>query len=151
MLSYGEKLLRGFVTKCFPKQKRLLNYRGAGIINPNTSQPLEIDVYFPNIKLGFEFHGRQHLTDESQRNRDKIKRKQCKEKGIVLIEIYTSNLEDDLYNKIKEKCDEHNIKITKPTNTYIHEFNILAHNYKNNIYKMNKKIKSKTFVKRRSE
>ena len=147
--SYGERLLKGFVKKCFPDCLILNNYRKAGIINYNTSQPLEIDIYIPKYRLGFEFNGRQHLTDESQRERDKIKRKQCKEKGIILITIWTSTLTNELFEKIKLECDNHNIPIKKPTARYIGEFYKLAEEYKKNIYKMNKKIKSSNFVNRR--
>ena len=148
-ISYGEKLLRGFVKKCFPKYETLHNYRGAGIINPDTMQPLEIDIYIPGLKLGFEFNGRQHLTDESQRYRDKIKKQQCKKKGIVLITIWTATLTNSLFDKIKFHCDEHGIKIQKPTAKYLREFDILASEYKKNIYKINKTITSKKFVRRK--
>lgn len=150
--SYGERLLRGFVKKCFPKYQIINNYRGAGIINPDTMQPLEIDIYIHELKLGFEFNGKQHLTDEAQKHRDKIKRQQCKEKGIILITIWTSTLENNLYERIRKECEKHEIEITKPTAKYIREFNYLAHDYKNNIYKMNKKLKNiKSFVKKRSK
>lgn len=150
--SYGERLLRGFVKKCFPNYELIYNYRGAGIINPDTMQPLEIDIYIHKLRLGFEFNGRQHLTDEAQKHRDKLKKQQCKDKGIILITIWTSTLENNLFEKIKSKCDEYNIEITKPTAKYIREFNYLAHEYKNNIYKMNQKLKdNKSFVRRRKK
>lgn len=151
--SYGERLLRGFVKKCFPEFEMLNNYRGAGIINPDTMQPLEIDIYIPKLKLGFEFNGKQHMTLETQKYRDKIKRQQCVEKGIVLITLWTASLENFLYERIKKECEKHGIFcITKPTAKYIREFNYLAHEYKKNIYKMNKEIKSaSTFVKRRTK
>lgn len=148
--SYGERLLRGFVKKCFPNNQLYYNYRGAGIINPDTNQPLEIDIYIPKYRLGFEFNGRQHMTDLNQKHRDQIKKKQAKEKSIILITIWTSTLENALFEKLKSECDKYNIPISKPTNKYIREFNFLAHEYKNNIYKMNKKLKGKSnFVKRR--
>lgn len=150
--SYGERLLRGFVKKCFPNYEILNNYRGAGIINPDTMQPLEIDIYIHRLKLGFEFNGRQHLTDESQKHRDKIKRQQCKEKGIILITLWTSSLENNLYERIKKECEKYGITVTKPAAKYIREFNYLAHEYKNNIYKMNQDLKNKkSFVKRRKK
>lgn len=149
--SYGERLLRGFVKKCFPNYEILNNYRGVGIINPDTNQPLEIDIYIPRLRLGFEFNGKQHLIDEAQKNRDKIKRQQCKEKGILLITVWTSTLENNLYEKIKSECEKHGISVTKPTAKYIREFNYLAHEYRKNIYKMNKALKDKkSFVKRRA-
>ncbi|MGL5718445.1 MAG: hypothetical protein ACRCX2_35905 [Paraclostridium sp.] len=147
MLSYGEKLLRAYVKRCFPKHKQLFNFREAGIVNPDTGFPLEIDIFLPELKIGFEFHGRQHKTDESQRNRDKHKRKQCKELGIKLFEIWALTLTQNLYEKIKEEVD---VFVKKPDAKFLLEFKTAAENYKNNIYKMNKGIKSDSFVRRKN-
>lgn len=150
MLSYGEKLLRMYVKRCFPKQKQLFNFRDAGIINPNTGHSLEIDIYLPDIKVGFEFNGRQHRTDEGQRERDKIKRKKCKELGITLFEVWAGTFEKDLFSIFKERIPE-GIEIKKPKPDFILWFRAQSKDYKNNIYSMNKKIKSNTFVKRRKK
>lgn len=150
MLSYGEKLLRMYVKRCFPKQKQLFNFREAGIINPNTGHPLEIDIYLPDIKVGFEFNGRQHMTDITQRERDKIKRKKCKELGITLFEIWAGTFDKDLFEIIKEglPC---NISVKKPPSDFLIWFKAQSREYKKNIYSMNKKINSSTFVKRRKK
>lgn len=148
MLSFGEKLLRGFVNKCFPNQTKIYNYRGVGIINPDTNKPLEIDIYYPNLKLGFEFNGRQHRTDEAQRERDKFKRKEAKKLGILLITVWTNSLDGDLFYTIQEKCEKANIKVKKPSAAYLLSFNETTDQYKKSITKMNRRIKSKTFVKR---
>lgn len=61
-------------------------------------QPLQIDRYYPDIKLGFEYDGRQHdeyikYIHKSRKNFtyqqqcDKIKDKECKANGITLIRI----------------------------------------------------------------
>ncbi|MGL5718659.1 MAG: hypothetical protein ACRCX2_36985 [Paraclostridium sp.] len=150
MLSYGEKLLRSYVKRCFPKQKQLFNFRDAGIINPNTGKSLEIDIYLPDIKVGFEFNGRQHKTDESQRERDKIKRKKCKLLGITLIEVWTGTFDKDLFDVFKEAIPD-DIKIKKPNSDFLLWFKAQSRAYKDNIYSMNKKIKSSTFVTRRKK
>lgn len=150
MLSYGEKLLRMYVKRCFPKQKQLFNFRDAGIINPNTGHSLEIDIYLPDIKVGFEFHGRQHRTDVDQRERDKIKRKRCKELGITLFEIWTGTFEKDLFSIIKEGLPD-GVTAKKPPADFLIWFKSQSKNYKENIYSMNKKINSSTFVKRRKK
>ena len=73
----------------------------------------EIDVYIPDLKLGFEYNGKQHYEfvnkfhhDESdldkQFNRDESKNRIAKEKGITLITIkYDEPLtEEYILNKI---------------------------------------------------
>lgn len=150
MLSYGEKLLRSFIKRCFPGEDQLFNFRGTGIINPDTQMPLEIDIYLPNIKVGFEFHGRQHKTDQYQRYKDKEKRKQAKALGIELFEIWTATLEQDLYELIRERLPK-TIKVTKPKTTFRIQFLERVKEYKKNIYSMNKTLKSSSFVRRRKK
>lgn len=147
MTSAGEKLLRMYIKRCFPGELQIMNDRDAGIINPNTGKALEIDIYLPMIRVGFEFHGRQHRTDEAQRARDKIKRKRAKELGIELFEIWTATLEQDLYTLIRERLPKE-IKMSKPDAKFRVFFSAKVAEYKKNIYKMNKKLNSNTFVKR---
>lgn len=60
--------------------------------------PLQIDRYYPDLKLGWEFDGKQHeeynkYIHKSKKNFDyykecdRLKEKYCKEKGITLIRI----------------------------------------------------------------
>lgn len=60
--------------------------------------PMQIDRYYPDLKLGFEFDGKQHMEfnkyiHKSMKNFlyyqecDKLKEQQCKDKGITLIRI----------------------------------------------------------------
>jgi len=60
--------------------------------------PLQIDRYYPELKLGWEFDGKQHeeynkYIHKSKKNFDyykecdRLKEKYCKEKGITLIRI----------------------------------------------------------------
>jgi hypothetical protein len=66
--------------------------------NPETGRLLELDGYNDELKIGFEYNGRQHYewpnytnqtSDEfiQQRRRDIYKRKQCDVHGVYLITI----------------------------------------------------------------
>lgn len=145
MLSRGEELLRMFIKRCFPNYKQEYNVRSLGIINPVTKAQLELDIYIPELKIGFEFNGRQHRTDREQAKRDLEKTKQCKQKGIKLIKVWTLTLTNDFYSFLNSKIDED--VMTKPTKKFLNYFQKEADEYKKNIYKMNSKIKSNTFVK----
>jgi hypothetical protein len=74
--------------------------------NPVTGNNLEIDCFNEALKLGVEYNGRQHYAYASffhrnvdaatnQKYRDELKRRMCRENGIVLIEVpYTIKLDD---------------------------------------------------------
>lgn len=60
--------------------------------------PMQLDRYYPELKLAFEFQGRQHdeytkYIHKSQKNFDyykecdELKRQYCKEQGIDLVEV----------------------------------------------------------------
>jgi hypothetical protein len=71
--------------------------------NPETGRNLELDGYNENLKLAFEYNGKQHYqftkhfheTEDNfkkQRERDEFKYKRCIEMGITLISVpYTFN------------------------------------------------------------
>ncbi|MDK2600617.1 hypothetical protein QO179_24295 [Bacillus stercoris] len=78
--------------------------------------PLQIDRYYPDLKLGWEFDGKQHAEynkyiHKSKKNFDyykecdKLKEKYCKEKGITLIRVAWNHkiTEDALKIDIKKK------------------------------------------------
>jgi hypothetical protein len=77
---------------------------------------MQLDVYFPNLKLAVEYNGRQHYkytkkfhkTQEAfqyLRKCDQLKKKLCKELGITLIIVdYThSPTEDYIRKRLKHK------------------------------------------------
>lgn len=130
----------------FPKEEVFKNVRLKNIVNPETQKPLELDIYIPSKKIAFEFHGRQHKTDEYQRFKDKIKRKRCKEIGILLFEVWTANLNIELFQKVKEECETFGVKTANPTAAYKKQFHEIGTEYKKTIYKMNERLNSKTFV-----
>lgn len=142
-------MLRSFVKKMFPTEDTYYNVRLKEILNYVTKQPLELDIYLPKKKIAFEFHGRQHKTDEYQRFKDKIKRQRCKEIGIHLFEIWTANLNKDLFDKIEKECKELGVRTTSPSITYINKFHMLGTEYRKRIYKMNSSLHSDTFIVRK--
>ena len=65
---------------------------------PNWLQRMKIDVYIPNLKLGFEYQGIQHFNPISffggeetyiaQARRDKLKKEICGRESVNLIYVY---------------------------------------------------------------
>lgn len=148
MLSFGERLLRKYLKKCFGNEEVEYNYREAGIFNPETHMPLELDLYYPRLMVAFEFQGKQHKTDIEQKKRDKIKKQQCKNKHILLFTIWAKDLKRDLYEKIKDKIEEHSgFKIKAPKEEFLYFYDRVTDEYRKNLTKLHKKIKSKEFVK----
>lgn len=80
---------------------------------------MELDIFIPQLSLGFEVHGNQHFKDTfnsslSQKTRDKQRREKCNNLGITLIEIPywipNENLTQLITHKlIQERHDLHPI------------------------------------------
>lgn len=93
MLSQGESLLRQYLEITVPDLERIYNYRPPWLLG------LELDIYFPQAKVGVEFNGDQHYVPTEfghpgkQIHRDCEKRRLCKKSGIVLITITAIDLE----------------------------------------------------------
>jgi len=92
-LSKGELLLREILQTNIDNNNVIYNCRSLGIKNDKTGKELEIDIYYPDYKLAFEFQGEEHynVTDfadsslvEEIKRRDAIKEKFCKENSILL-------------------------------------------------------------------
>lgn len=99
--SIGEKILREILDEIIINKNAIYNYRGNEITNDITGQPLELDIYYPDLKLAFEFQGEQHYKEtnfanakqvNSIKQRDEIKVVKCEENGITLITINGSEL-----------------------------------------------------------
>lgn len=90
-------VLLDFVKKLFSGQKIEYNYRSRKMIFDHTGKPMEIDIFFPELGLGFEYQGEQHYRPVSifggekgflaTTARDDLKRKKFAENGLVIIEI----------------------------------------------------------------
>lgn len=78
-----------------------------------------LDVYIPQLKIGFEYQGEQHFHGveafggeanyNEQKERDERKRELCKENGVKLIEwLYNEKVS---FHNLKNKLKEYNINI----------------------------------------
>ena len=65
--------------------------------NQKTGRTLELDGYSQQLGIAFEFQGRQHVKNhfgltkaefEKSKQRDQIKKENCRKNGVVLIEIH---------------------------------------------------------------
>jgi len=87
---------------------------------------LELDGYCKELKIAFEYNGEQHYNSQhyynllqnkkgydSQKVRDRRKRKLCKEKGIALIEIKHTKDTDYLEKTIRSTLFGLNVNLTK--------------------------------------
>ena len=61
------------------------------LVNPSSGEQMQLDRYYVDQKVGFEFSGYQHYratelysqqTEDRQRARDAIKRQLCAENGV---------------------------------------------------------------------
>lgn len=82
-LSIGETLFKE-ILDYFYVTKYIDNYRPDWLKNPSTKKNLEIDRYYPEFKLGFEFNGLHHKVVKQQIYRDKLKKKLCIKRGVIL-------------------------------------------------------------------
>ena len=101
--SRSEKEVLSIVKKSLPNEKILENDR-TQIINPKTGWNIELDIYLPNLNKAIEFNGIYFHGDDfpDTQYKDKIKKLQCKEKGINLLVIEERNWIDDKYKCIDE-------------------------------------------------
>src|SRR3990172_7838441 len=83
----SEEELKAILDGIFKNKTALDNYRPGWLKNPETGYNLELDRYYPDLKLGFEFGGSHHLKPK-QRHRDRIKRKLARKQGVAIIYVY---------------------------------------------------------------
>lgn len=82
---HGEKLLGEWLAL-------LVNGSPLNNHSPAWLGRLQLDFYYPQHKLAFEFQGRQHFTDTALMERDERKAKLCKANGVLLIPILARHL-----------------------------------------------------------
>jgi hypothetical protein len=116
--SYGETLfvlyLDIFITATLNQVERELQANPSFLINPRTSANLEIDVFFEDFKLAFEFQGEHHYTDLKTQAKDLFKLNECLNKGIILIPVNISqlngkNLQILIVNSVKDFLGVHDL------------------------------------------
>lgn len=93
----GELLLFNVLNQCIQDQE-YINHGYYSFLKSPKGKPMQLDRYYPDLKLAFEFQGEQHFkfnkwihkTEDNflyYQKCDKLKKKICKEKGITLIEV----------------------------------------------------------------
>lgn len=105
-VSYGESLLRQFLEIMVPDLERIYNYR------PDWLQGLELDIYFPQARVGVEFNGDQHYVPTefghpgAQKKRDNKKRDLCEKNCVELRVVLAIDLEWTRLNPIRNTIIE---------------------------------------------
>lgn len=89
--------------------------------NPNTNARLELDGYNDNLKIAFEYQGRQHFSDntqfaggyEEQSKRDILKIDLCNKNGVKLyiINQVKTYAEDKFINDVMEQLKEQGLEL----------------------------------------
>jgi DNA repair exonuclease SbcCD nuclease subunit len=102
---YCREIFEDITGKKFPKEKP------DWLVNDKTGKKLELDGYCKELKLAFEYDGKQHFQNTdffkedffTINNRDEIKNDICKKNGIKLIRIpfYIKDKKSYIENKIK--------------------------------------------------
>ena len=112
MISKGEKACKRFIQKHF--RKSFTKIRPDFLKDPKTKRNLEIDLYNDSLKLGIEYNGIQHyeytprfhkgyIDFRKQQERDILKKRLCKENGVILIVVpyYTSCISNHILRYTK--------------------------------------------------
>lgn len=80
----NETLMFHALNLIFPGERHLDHHRPDWLVNPRTGKNLELDRYYPDLDLAFEYNGRHH-DDRQQQVRDAIKVEACRRRGIALV------------------------------------------------------------------
>lgn len=83
-ISRGELIGRRFFKYFFPRNIVFYNFR-PDWLKWKSGHNLELDIYYPELKIAFEFMGIHHKL-ESQIEKDNFKRDICAKQGIHLYE-----------------------------------------------------------------
>lgn len=81
-----ETLMFRALDKLYPDMRHWDHHRPKWLKNPMTSKNLELDRYYPRLKLAFEYNGRHH-NNQYQIYKDSVKQKACFVKGIALVVV----------------------------------------------------------------
>jgi hypothetical protein len=92
-ISEGEHSLRVALQRLLPHYVPAYNYKQeAGLFHPTTGYNMELDVFYSEIRLAFEYQGRQHFHQSAnysgqQTRRDQEKQAACQSHNITLIQV----------------------------------------------------------------
>ncbi len=86
-MSYGQALMCVYLDALIGDVISLHNYR------PEWLNGMEIDRYYPQLRVGFEFQGGQHFFDNYSIHRDAYKKDLCKRNDVRLIALTARELQ----------------------------------------------------------
>ena len=94
MISTYETRLKKLLDAELPNEPCVDNCRPNWLKNPATGANLELDRYYPFLKIGIEYNGQQHRKKigGEQWERDKLKRHLCAKQGVVRLVFYWREL-----------------------------------------------------------
>ena len=114
MTSQTENLARDILRHHFPFLHAVYNSRPDWLRNPTTGRRLELDIWFPQIKVACEVQGIQHgrpvlgLQKDhadfmAQQARDMVKVETCKQRGMTLITVTIFDLTEARFPAIARR------------------------------------------------
>jgi len=117
-----EDICKHMIKKSFSRPQLILKnimdklLKSESIYNDRkTIKPYEIDVYYPDFKLGLEYQGKFWHGKNFKKNNDNLKKELLLKKNINLIYIFEKNREYelDIKNQIKNCLDKINLITNK--------------------------------------
>lgn len=98
--SAGEILMKRYLDEFFGGEKHFDNIRPEWLRKGGKGFPLELDRYYPGLRLAFEYQGAQHYDPEVRGmrkfyrlwERDDLKRRICQGRGIRVVYVDASKL-----------------------------------------------------------
>jgi len=105
---HGEAIAMAMVQLVIQPSECLANCRPDWLVNPETNELMELDIWFPAYKLAVEFNGPQHYQATPfasaeevarQQKRDALKARILRKKGINLVVLTAEDLAVDVVVK----------------------------------------------------
>jgi hypothetical protein len=113
-ISEGETDMRTVVQQLLPYHQCHFNYRHPNLIHGLSGSAMELDIYFPELELAFEYQGKQHYhaihqgSVSEQQKRDHEKRAACQKHNVTLIQVpyWWDGERASLAGTIKQHCPD---------------------------------------------
>lgn len=86
LTSKFEIIAREYLKYYFPNEKVVYNNRPDFLINDKTGRPLELDIWYPELKFAVEVNGLTHKL-KLQKGRDELKKRLAQMNGFEIITI----------------------------------------------------------------
>lgn len=113
IMSDGEKLMKSFLDIILVGEQYIDNCRPEWLINDRTNKRMEIDRFYPELSLAFEYNGRQHyrFSEKYHKDENEFKEQQyrdlrkihiCQEKGIQLFVFGRKQLSKISISKLRD-------------------------------------------------